>query len=143
MSAKKPSCPKKSTPEDQAKSPQACSSRKNGCLPSPTSGSAGCKQRDLCGVDSGMAYTTLPIGSSTLDTFCSLTGSLSNMIELLAPSITSTSLGKAGPREGQTTSSDSRHSSASLFTSFNLPGYPPSTSYKGCAMLANPLINLM
>ena len=52
--------------------------------------------------------------------------SLSDVIELLAPSITSTPLGKASPREGWTTSSDSRHSSASLFTSssFNLPGYP-------------------
>ena len=48
------------------------------------------------------------------------------MIEPLAPFITSTPLGKAGPREGQMTSSDSRHSSASLFTSssFSLPGYP-------------------
>ena len=42
-STKKPSCPKESTPNDQAKSPQACSSRKCGRLPSPTSGSAGCK----------------------------------------------------------------------------------------------------
>ena len=46
------------------------------------------------------AGITLPIGSSTLDTFCSPTGSLSDMIGLLAPSITSTPLGKAGPREG-------------------------------------------
>ena len=43
MSTKKPSCPKESTPVDQVKSPQACSSHKCGCLPSPTSGSAGCK----------------------------------------------------------------------------------------------------
>ena len=73
-----------------------------------------------------MADITLPISSSTLDTFRSLTGSLSDVIELLAPSNTSTLLGKAGPREGQMTSSDSRHSSASLFasSSFNLPGYP-------------------
>ena len=42
-SAKKPSCPKESTPDDKAKSPQACSSHKCGRLPSPTSGSAGCK----------------------------------------------------------------------------------------------------
>ena len=48
------------------------------------------------------------------------------MIEPLAPSITSTPLGKASPREGRTTYSDSRHSSASLFasSSFNLPSYP-------------------
>ena len=73
-----------------------------------------------------MGNTTLPIGSSTLDNLCSLTGSLSDVIELLAPSITSTPLGKASPREGRMTSSDSRHSSALLFTSssFNLPGYP-------------------
>ena len=37
-----------------------------------------------------------------------------------------TPLGQAGPRHGHTTSADSRHSTASLFTSlnFNLPGYP-------------------
>ena len=42
-SAKKPSCPKESTLDDQAKSPQACSSHKRGHSPSPTSGSAGRK----------------------------------------------------------------------------------------------------
>ena len=42
-STMKPSCPKESTPDDQAKSPQACSSHKHDRLPSPTSGSAGCK----------------------------------------------------------------------------------------------------
>ena len=125
-STKKPSCPKESTPDDQAKSPQARSSHKHGHSPSPTSGSAGRKQRDLCGVDSSMVDTTIPIGSSILDTFCSPTGYLSDVIELLVPSITSTPLGKASPRGGQMTSSDSRHSSALLFTSlsFNLPSYP-------------------
>ena len=125
-SAKKPSCPKESTPDDQAKFPQACSSRKRGRSPSPTSGSAGCKRKDLQGVDSSTVDTTLPIGSSTSDTFRSPMGSLSDMIEPLAPSITSTPLGKASPREGWMTSSDSRHSSASLFasSSFNLPSYP-------------------
>ena len=61
-----------------------------------------------------------------MDTFCSPTGSLSEVIEPLAPSITSTPLGKAGPREGQMISSDSRHSSALLFTSlsFKLPSFP-------------------
>ena len=119
MSAKKPFCPKDSTPDDQVKSPQACSSRKQGRSPSPTSGSAGHKRRDLHRVDSSTADITLPISSSTLDTFCSLMSSLSYVIEPLAPSITSTPL-------GQTTSSDSRHSSASLFasSSFNLPSYP-------------------
>ena len=73
-----------------------------------------------------MIDTTLPIGSSTMDTFHSPTGSLSEVIEPLAPSITSTPLGKAGPREGWMNSSDSRHSSALLFTSssFNLPSFP-------------------
>ena len=77
-------------------------------------------------MDSGTVDTTLPIGSSTVDTFCSLMGSLSEVVEPLAPSITSTPLGKVGPREGWMISSDSRHSSALLFTSlsFNLPGFP-------------------
>ena len=61
-----------------------------------------------------------------MDTFRSLMGSLSKVVEPLAPSITSTPLGKAGPREGRMISSDSRHSSASLFasSSFNLPRLP-------------------
>ena len=48
------------------------------------------------------------------------------MVEPLALSITSTPLGKAGHREGWTISSDSRLSSASLFTSlsFNIPRLP-------------------
>ena len=73
-----------------------------------------------------MVNTTLPISSSMFDAFCSLTCSFSDMIEPLPPSITSTPLGQAGPRHGCMTSADSRHSSASLFTSsnFNLPGYP-------------------
>ena len=61
-----------------------------------------------------------------MDTFHSLKGSLSEVVEPLAPSITSTPLGKAGPREWRMISSDSRHSSALLFTSssFNLPRCP-------------------
>ena len=42
-STKKPSRPKDSTPDDQAKSPHAHSSCKCGRSPYPTSGSAGCK----------------------------------------------------------------------------------------------------
>ena len=63
---------------------------------------------------------------STMDTFLSPMGSLSKVVGPLAPSITSTPLGKAGHREGQTISSDSRHSSASLFasSSLNIPGLP-------------------
>ena len=108
------------------KSPQTHSSHKHCRSPSPTSGSAGRKRSNLRGVDSSTADITLPIGSSMSDTFHSPMGSLSDMIEPLAPSITSTPLGKAGPREGPTTSSDSRHSSASLFasSSFSLPSYP-------------------
>ena len=125
-STKKPSCPKESTPDNQAKSPQSCNSHKHSHSPSPTSGSAGHKQRDLCGKDSSVVDTTLPISSSMFDTFRSLMGSFSNVIELLPPSITSTPLGQAGPRHGRTTSADSRYSSASLFASlnFNLPSYP-------------------
>ena len=61
-----------------------------------------------------------------MDTFRSPMGSLSEVIEPLPPSITSTPLGKAGPREGRTNSSDSRYSSALLFASlsFNLPSFP-------------------
>ena len=118
MSAKKSSHPQESTPDHQAKSPQARSSRKHGHSPSPTTGSAESKQRD----PSGIASSTV----DTMDTFLSPTGSLSKVVESLAPSIPYTPLGKAGPRDGQTTSSDSRHSSASLFTSlsFNLPRFP-------------------
>ena len=125
-STKKPSCPQESTPDHLAKSPQAHSSRKCGHSPSPTAELDGGKQRNLRGIDSAMVDTTLPIGSSTMDTFCSPMGSLSKVVEPLAPSITSTPLGKAGPREGQMISSDSRHLSASLFTSssFNIPGLP-------------------
>ena len=125
-STNKPSHPQGSTPDRQAKSLQARSSRKCGGSPSPTTGSARCKQRDLCGIDSTMVDTTLPISSSTMDTFCSPMDSLSEVIEPLAPSITSIPLGKAGPREGWMISSHSRHSSASLFasSSFNLPGFP-------------------
>ena len=73
-----------------------------------------------------MTDTTLPIGSSILDTFHSLMGSLSDMVEPLPPSITSTPPDEAGPRHGWMTSFDSSHSSASLFASlsFNLPSYP-------------------
>ena len=75
--------------------------------------------------DSSTVDTTLPISSSMFDAFHSLTGSFSDMIEPLPPSITSTPLGQASLGHRHTTSADSRHSAASLFTSsnFNLPGY--------------------
>ena len=125
-SAKKPSRLQESTPDHPAKSLQARSSQKHSHLPSSAAELAGGKRRNLCGIDSATVDTTLPIGSSTMDTFRSPMGSLSEVVEPLAPSITSTPLGKAGPREGQTISSDSRHSSALLFasSSFNIPGLP-------------------
>ena len=72
-----------------------------------------------------MVDTTLPISSSMFDGFCHLTGSFSNVIELLPHSITSTPLGQASLRHGCMTSPDSRHSLALLFTSpnFNLTSF--------------------
>ena len=54
------------------------------------------------------------------------TGSHSDVTELLPPSITSTPLGLAHPRQWRTTSDESRQSLASIYTSpnFNIPGYP-------------------
>ena len=76
--------------------------------------------------DSGVVDTTLPASSSMFDGFHSPTGSFSDVTEPLPPSITSTPLGQASLRHGHTTSADSRHLTASHFTSlnFNLPGYP-------------------
>ena len=124
--AKTPPHPQESTPDHPVKSPQARSSQKHGHSPSPTAGSAESKQRGLSGIASSTVDTTLPLGSSMMNTFLSPMGSLSEVVEPLAPSITSTPLGKAGHREEQTISSDSRHSSASLFasSSFNIPGLP-------------------
>ena len=121
--AKTPCRSQESTPDHPAKSPQARSSQKHGHSPSPTTESAKNKQRGLSMMASGTVDTTLPLGSRT---FLSPTGSLSEVVEPLASSITSTPLGKAGHREGQTISSDSRMPSTSLFTSssFNIPGLP-------------------
>ena len=60
------------------------------------------------------------------DGFCSPMGAFSNVTEPLHSSVTLTPLGQAGPRHRRTTSADSRHLTASCFTSpnFNLPGYP-------------------
>ena len=101
-------------------------SRKHGHSPSPTTRSVGCKWRDFHMENSGMVNTTLPISSSMFDGFCSPTGSYSVVTEPLPPSITSTPLGQAGPRHEHTTSADSRHLTASRYTSpnFNFPGYP-------------------
>ena len=122
-SAKTPPHPQESTWDCPAKSPPARSSRKHGCSPSPTMESTENKRSVLSVMDSGTVDTTLPICSST---FLSPTGSLSKVVDLLAPPITSTPLGKVGHREGQTISSNSRMSSTLLFasSSFNIPGLP-------------------
>ena len=120
---KTPPHPQESTQDHPAKSPPAHSSRKHSRSPSPTMESTENKQSVLSVMDSGTVDTTLPICSST---FLSPMGSLSEVVDLLAPPITSTPLGKVGHREGRTISSDSRMSSASLFTSlsFNIPRLP-------------------
>ena len=71
-------------------------------------------------------HSTLPVSSSAFDSLCSPTGSHSDGTKPLPPSITSTPLGLGGPRQWRTTSDESRHSMASIYTSlnFNLPGYP-------------------
>ena len=84
-STKKPSGSKEPTLNGQEKSPKAHSSHKCGCSPSPTAGSAGCKQRDLCTEESSAVNTTLLISSSMFDGFCSPKGSFSNVTELLPP----------------------------------------------------------
>ena len=68
-SAKEPSHPQESTLDHPVKSPQARSSWKCGCSPSPAVELDRCKRRDLHGIDSTTVDTTLPIGSSTMDTF--------------------------------------------------------------------------
>ena len=70
--------------------------------------------------------STLPISSSTFDGLRSPMGSNSDVTEVLPPSITSTPLGLGGPRQWQTTSDQSRHSLALIYTSpgLNLQGYP-------------------
>ena len=84
-STKKPSCSKEPTLNSQEKSPQARSSHKCSHLPSPATGSAGGKQRELHVEDSGAVDTTFPISSSMFDGFHSPTGSFSNMTEPLPP----------------------------------------------------------
>ena len=121
--AKTPPHPQESTQDCPAKSPLARSSRKHGHSPSLSMESTENKQIVLSVMGSGTVDTTLPICSST---FLSPTGSLSKVVDPLAPPITSTPLGKVGHREGQTISSNSRMSSTLLFTSssFNIPGLP-------------------
>ena len=123
-SAKKPSTSKGPALSKQEKSPKAHSSHKCGCSPSLSAKSVGCKQKDVCTEDTHTLNSTLPISSSAFDSLCSPKGSPSDVTELLPPSITSTPLGLGSPRQWQTTSDESRHSLASIYTSpgFNLSG---------------------
>ena len=125
-SAKKPSCSTEPTSDSQEKSPRARGSCKHGHSPSPSTESVRPKWKDVCMEDSRTLNSTLPISSSVFDGLHSPTGSHSNVTELLPPSITSTPLGLASPRQWRTTSVESRQSLASLYTSlnFNISGYP-------------------
>ena len=125
-SAKKPSSSKEPIPNEQEKSPRSHGSRKCGHSPSLSAESVGCKQKGVCTEDTRTLNSTLPISSSTFDSFHSPTGSHSDVTELQPPSITSTPLGLGTPRQWQTTSEESRHLLALLYTSpsFNFPGHP-------------------
>ena len=125
-STKKPSSSKGLASSEQEKSPKAHGSCKHSHSPSPSAESVGCKLRDVHMEGKRTLNSTLPISSSTFDSLHSPTGSHSNGTELLPPSITSTPLGLGGPRQWRTTSDESRHSMASIYTSsnFNLLGYP-------------------
>ena len=124
-STKKPSSSKEPTLNSQEKSPMACGSRKHSHSSSLSAKSVGCKWKDVHTEDSRMLNTILPISSSMFDGLHSPTGSHSDVTEPLHPSITSTPLGFASPRHWQTTSAESRHSMASIYTSlnFNFPRY--------------------
>ena len=124
LSAKKPSSSKEPVPKEQDKSPRSHGSRKHGHSPSPSAESDGYKQKGACTEDTHELNSTLPISSSEFDGFCSPTGSHSEATELHPPSITSTPLGLGAPRQWRSTSEESRHSLALLYTSsgFNLPG---------------------
>ena len=112
-SAKKPSSSKEPTLNSQEKFPKACSSHKS-------------KWKDVRSEDSSTLNCTLPISFNMFDGLHSPMGSHSDVTEPLPPSITSTPLGFASLRQWRTTSAESRHSMASIYTSlnFNIPGYP-------------------
>ena len=101
-------------------------SRKRGHSPSPSAKSVGHKRKEVHREDTHALNSTLPVSSSVFDGLCSPTGSHSNVIKLLPPSITSTPLSLGSSRQWQTMSDESRHLLASIYTSpgFNLPGYP-------------------
>ena len=125
-SAKNPSSSNEPTLNSQEKPPKACGSHKCGCSPSLSAESIGCKPKDVCMEESCTLNTTLPISSSMFDSLHSPMGSYSDMTEPLPPSITLTPLDFARLRHWQTTSAESRHLIASIYTSpnFNFPRYP-------------------
>ena len=125
-SAKKPPSYKGLASNEQEKSPRARSSCKCGCSPSPSAESVRCKWKDVHMEDTRTLNSTLPISPSAFDGLSSPMGSHSDVTKILPPSITLTPLGLGSPRQWRTTSDESRHSLASIYTSpgFNLPGYP-------------------
>ena len=129
-SARKPSCSKEPALNEQENSPSSHGSHKHGHSPSPSAESVRCKQKEVHTEDTCALNSILPMSSSTFDGFHSPTGSHSNVNELQPPSIISTPLGLGTPQQWQTTSEESRHSLASLYTSqgFNFPGYPAAGS---------------
>ena len=124
-SAKKPSSSKEPAPEEQDKSPSSHGSHKCGRSPSLSAESVRHKRKGAHTEDTHKLNSTLPISSSGFDSFCSPMGSHSEATELQPLSITSTP-GLGAPRQWQSTSKESRHSLALLYTSpgFNLLGHP-------------------
>ena len=110
----------------QEKSPKSHGSHKHGHSPSLSTKSVGLKWKGVHTEDTHTINSTLPISSRAFDSFCSSTGSHSDVTELQPPSITSTPLGLGAPRQWQTTSKESSHLLALLYTSpsFNFPGHP-------------------
>ena len=98
-SAKKPPSSKEPTLNGQEKSPKAHGPHKCGHSPSLSTESVRCKWRDVHTEDTCTLNSTLPISSSMFDGLHSPMGSHSDVTELLPPSITSTPLGLAGPRQ--------------------------------------------
>ena len=125
-SAKKPSSSKKPTWNDQEKSPRFLSCHKHSRSPSLSAKSVRHKEKEVHTEGSCTLNSTLPISSSAFDGLRSPMGSHSDVTKLLPSSIALTPLGLGTPRQWRTTSDESRHSLASIYTSpgLNLPGCP-------------------
>ena len=125
-STKKPSSSKGPTLNGLERSPKAHVSHKHGHSPSQSTESVRHKWKDVCMEGNRTLDSTLPVSSSAFDGLHSPMGSHSNGTEPLPPYIASTPLRLGSPRQWRTTSDESRHSMASIYTSpsFNLPGYP-------------------